>query len=243
MEPGVITIDKNVLKMLSKAQTVTNPKFKMTQIDGNRFMFHDTEISLEGKMMIFPDGYEVELTPNILDALTNKDNDLKGLTSSEKSDFINILRTTNSLQSGDRRSKRGKALDNINTLLCGFARRGSGLPHSGLRTPLRAAPMMRESPIATLQSNITPSPSFREEVDSDDDDVYNSFDEQEGEWFHQAQFLSSDPSELVKKLTVLNGLKEAGNDNTMTEFTAIADELLRQNIINKEEHFQLISLS
>ena len=48
-EPGVITIDKNVLKMLSKAQTVTNPKFKMTQIDGNRFMFHDTKISLEGE--------------------------------------------------------------------------------------------------------------------------------------------------------------------------------------------------
>ena len=57
------------------------------------------------------------------------------------------------------------------------------------------------------------------------------------------QFLSSDPSELVERLTVLNGLKEAGNDNTRTEFTAIADELLRQDIINKEEHFQLISLS
>ena len=194
-------------------------------------------------MMIFPDGYEVELTPNILDALTNKDNNLKGLTSTEKSDFINILRTTNSLQSGDRRSKRGKALANINTLLF---------------TPptTRAAPMMRQSPIATLQSNIeTPSPSFE-----DSDDVYNSLDEEEGAEGSKdseasevagaasargsgfKQFLSSDPSELVKKLTVLNGLKEAGNDNTMTEFTAIADELLRQNIINKEEHFQLISL-
>ena len=217
--------------MLSKAQTVANPKFRITPIDGNRFMFHETEILLEGKVMKFPDGYEVELTPNILDALTNKDNDLKGLTSAEQSDFINILRATNSLQSGDRRSKRGKALDKMNELLF---------------TPLRAAqwasPMMRESPIATLQSNITPSPSFREEVDSDDDDVYNSFDEQEGSGFTR-QFLSSDPSELVERLTVLNGLKEAGNDNTMTEFTAIADELLRQDIINKEEHFQLISLS
>ena len=115
--------------------------------------------------------------------LTNKDNDLKGLTSAEQSDFINILRATNSLQSGDRRSKRGKALDKMNELLF---------------TPLRAAqwasPMMRESPIATLQSNITPSPSFREEVDSDDDDVYNSFDEQEGSrcWcsgFHQTIFI------------------------------------------------------
>ena len=73
-------------------------------------------------------------------------------------------------------------------------------------TPLRAtqwaSPIMRESPIATLQSNITPSPSFREEVDSDDDDVYNSFDEQEGSGFTR-QFLSSDPSELVERLTVL----------------------------------------
>ena len=227
--------------MLSKAQTVTNPKFKMTQIDGNRFMFHETEILLEGKVMKFPDGYEVELTPNILDALTNKDNDLKGLTSTEKSDFINILRATNSLQSGDRRSKRGNALDKMNELSF---------------TPLRAAqwasPMMRESPIATLQSNITPSPSFREEVDSDDDDVYNSFDEQEGSEDNGAsvrgsgftrQFLSSDANELVKRSTVLNGLKEAGNDNTRTEFTAIADELLRQHIINKDEHLQLISLS
>ena len=59
-EQGVITIDTSVLKMLSKAQTVANPKFKITLIDGNRFMFHDTEILLEGKMMIFPD--EVELT-------------------------------------------------------------------------------------------------------------------------------------------------------------------------------------
>ena len=188
-KPLVITIDTSVLKMLSKAQTVTNPKFRITPIDGNRFMFHETEILLEGKVMKFPDGYEVELTPNILDALTNKDNDLKGLTSAEQSDFINILRATNSLQSGDRRSKRGKALDKMNELLF---------------TPLRAAqwasPMMRESPIATLQSNITPSPSFREEVDSDDDDVYNSFDERRQrsrcwcsfcprQWFHQTIFI------------------------------------------------------
>ena len=68
-KPLVITIDTSVLKMLSKAQTVTNPKFRITPIDGNRFMFHETEILLEGKVMKFPDGYEVELTPNILDAL------------------------------------------------------------------------------------------------------------------------------------------------------------------------------
>lgn len=47
-------------------------------------------------------------------------------------------------------------------------------------------------------------------------------------------FLTSDPSELVKRLEILHAEKLAGNNNVLTEASAIADELRRQGVINTE---------
>jgi hypothetical protein len=52
-------------------------------------------------------------------------------------------------------------------------------------------------------------------------------------------FLSSNPNELVERLQLLIGSKEAGNSNTMNEICAILKELLRMNIIDIKE-FELI---
>jgi hypothetical protein len=52
-------------------------------------------------------------------------------------------------------------------------------------------------------------------------------------------FLSSDPNELVGRLQLLIGSKEAGNSNTMNEISAILKKLIRMNIIDTKE-FELI---
>ena len=47
-------------------------------------------------------------------------------------------------------------------------------------------------------------------------------------------FLTSDPVELLKRLDILYAEKQAGNDNVLSEATAIADELRRQGVITTE---------
>ena len=49
-------------------------------------------------------------------------------------------------------------------------------------------------------------------------------------------FLSSDPNVLVQRLEVLIGENLSGNKNAINEASAIFDELLIQNEINKEEY-------
>ena len=57
----------------------------------------------------------------------------------------------------------------------------------------------------------------------------------------QYKFLPSDPGTLLDRLLVLKGLREAGNDsnNIDDEYIAIVDELLRQGILNTDQHLQL----
>lgn len=45
------------------------------------------------------------------------------------------------------------------------------------------------------------------------------------------KFLTSDPSELLKKLEILHAEKAAGNNNVLNEASAIADELRRQGML------------
>ena len=52
-------------------------------------------------------------------------------------------------------------------------------------------------------------------------------------------FLPSDPNELVERLQLLIGSKQAGNSNTMNEISAILKELMRMSIIDTQE-FELI---
>ena len=106
-----LNVDQNVLKALAlNSDPKTNPKFKIEHIAANKFKFHKTPFTLVNRTMRFEDGTEFELTDNLLDALTNKKNDLKKLSAKEKTDFYLILRKTNSLVSGDHKSKRGKAI-------------------------------------------------------------------------------------------------------------------------------------
>ena len=111
---GSKTTNLNVAEKVLEALVLnsdpqTNPKFKIEHIAANKFKFHETPFTLVDRTMKFENG-EFELTDNLLDALTNKNNDLKKLTAKEKTDFYLILRKTNSLVSGDHKSKRGKAI-------------------------------------------------------------------------------------------------------------------------------------
>lgn len=47
-------------------------------------------------------------------------------------------------------------------------------------------------------------------------------------------FLTSDPAKLVQRLDILYAEKQAGNNNVLSEATAIADELRRQGLITTE---------
>ena len=106
-----LNVDQNVLKALAlNSDPKTNPKFKIEHIAANKFKFHGTPFTLVDRTMGFEDGTEFELTNNLLDALTNNKNDLKKLSAKEKDDFYLLLRKTNSLVSGDHKSKRGKAI-------------------------------------------------------------------------------------------------------------------------------------
>ena len=53
--------------------------------------------------------------------------------------------------------------------------------------------------------------------------------------------LPSDPSELVDRLTLLSGSKEAGNTGVYNEMVSICDELLKRKIIGKGQYKQFLS--
>ena len=53
--------------------------------------------------------------------------------------------------------------------------------------------------------------------------------------------LSSDPSELVDRLTLLAGSKDAGNTGVYNEMVSICDELLKRKIIGKGQYKQFLS--
>ena len=53
--------------------------------------------------------------------------------------------------------------------------------------------------------------------------------------------LPSDPSELVDRLTLLAGSKDAGNTGVYNEMVSICDELLKKKIIGKEQYKKFLS--
>ena len=53
--------------------------------------------------------------------------------------------------------------------------------------------------------------------------------------------LPSDPVELVDRLTLLSGSKDAGNTGVYNEMTSICDELLKRKIIGKGQYKQFLS--
>ena len=53
--------------------------------------------------------------------------------------------------------------------------------------------------------------------------------------------LPSDPSELVDRLTLLAGSKDAGNTGVYNEMVSICDELLKRKIIGKGQYKQFLS--
>ena len=55
-------------------------------------------------------------------------------------------------------------------------------------------------------------------------------------------FLPTDPNILFERLLVLIGEHEAGNNNSHREGSAILDELLRANAIDKDQYVKLFIL-
>ena len=53
--------------------------------------------------------------------------------------------------------------------------------------------------------------------------------------------LPSDPAELVDRLTLLTGSKDAGNTGVYNEIVSICDELLKKKIIGKGQYKQFLS--
>ena len=53
--------------------------------------------------------------------------------------------------------------------------------------------------------------------------------------------LPSDPAELVDRLTLLSGSKDAGNTGVYNEMVSICDELLKKKIIGKGQYKQFLS--
>ena len=53
--------------------------------------------------------------------------------------------------------------------------------------------------------------------------------------------LPNDPTELVDRLTLLAGSKDAGNTGVYNEMVSICDELLKKKIIGKEQYKQFLS--
>ena len=53
--------------------------------------------------------------------------------------------------------------------------------------------------------------------------------------------LPSDPAELVDRLTLLAGSKDAGNTGVYNEMVSICDELLKKKIIGKGQYKQFLS--
>ena len=54
--------------------------------------------------------------------------------------------------------------------------------------------------------------------------------------------LPSDPTELVDRLTLLAGSKDAGNTGVYNEMVSICDELLKKKIIGKDQYKQFLSI-
>ena len=65
----------------------------------------------------------------------------------------------------------------------------------------------------------------------------SSSDEQSGSGLQNVMFLSSDPNELVQRLSVLIQERQAGNDKVFDEGTAILDFL--RDIITDEEYINV----
>ncbi len=64
-------------------------------------------------------------------------------------------------------------------------------------------------------------------------------DEQSGSGLQNVMFLSSDPNELVERLSVLIQERQAGNDNVLDEGTAILDFLREAGNLTDEEYLNV----
>ena len=55
-----------------------------------------------------------------------------------------------------------------------------------------------------------------------------------------ATVIPSDPKALIKRLDLLLASKQAGNTGVRNELVSICDELLRQDVIDKETYKKLM---
>ena len=53
--------------------------------------------------------------------------------------------------------------------------------------------------------------------------------------------IPSDPNALIERLDLLLASKQAGNTGVRNELVSICDELLRQDVIDKEQYKKLMS--
>ena len=112
------TIDYNVIRDLSKLQTSTNKTFKLTPVQDNLFQFDASKVTvqLERDKMIFEDGYTVDLTNELIDALVSNKNDLSKLNNNEEKQFFETLKRiqyfgmNKSPKLGDVKSTRARAI-------------------------------------------------------------------------------------------------------------------------------------
>ena len=70
--------------------------------------------------------------------------------------------------------------------------------------------------------------------------IWKNIREREGSGI-QAIYLPSDPNALVERLILLVSSKQAGNTGVRNEIISILDELIRLNIIDKEEYKKLVT--
>ena len=232
LPPTIITtsINKDVILGLTPLLNENNKALKLTPIKNtNQFVFGNTSVKLENDNMIFHDGTTVELNLGIMSALTNKDYNWELLNQNDLNGLYIILNNIGYDPQGnpDRKSQRA---DHIKQLFNAFNQPIQNVqyyPGNSLQTNYHTH---QGSPVN--YSDQYPQDTFYQTSDTGENIQGRGF-------LHT--FLSSDPNELLEKLNILIEEKQAGNDNIQSEATAILDELLRQKVLTKEQHQNILT--
>ena len=216
--PDNISIDVNVIKGLHKLLDSNNKELKLRHEKDNKFTLGKTPIELVRSHMII-DGNSIRLNDNVINALTMTDFDLSNLNDNEILNFYEILNRINySFRTNpDRTSKRSRYI------------------RTKLEDRVKAInnPQLMIEPLED-DEDFQSSHKANEELRSS-----RETNEVEGSG---VIFLPSDANELFERLIILIGEKKAGNNNVLTEGSAILDELLRQDVVNEGQYQQLIKL-
>ena len=71
--------------------------------------------------------------------------------------------------------------------------------------------------------------------------IWNRIKEREGSGI-ETVIIPKDPNTLVKRLFLLKGSLQAGNNGVKNEIISICDELLRQRVIDKKQYKKLVTI-